>query len=114
MYLILLLTPLENNTFKVLEDFIYKGTKIPKGYITNGADVPRIFWYFFPPFKPKFLEDIVLHDYLISEAYKKGLPKDLVIKANQKFYEGISSKENTIITKLTIKFMKIYWMFKLK
>lgn len=62
------LIPLENNTYEVARDFYFIGICIPEGYTTNGADIPRIFWSIYPPFKPKYLKAIVLHDYLCDEA----------------------------------------------
>lgn len=39
---------------------------IPKGFITDGASTPRIFWSVFGgPFCPKNLEASVQHDFLI-------------------------------------------------
>ena len=66
-------SPLPNLKFKLLKDLKYKDITVPKGYETNGADVPRIFWSFFPPYRSDYLPAVVVHDYLcdIGE-YKKA------------------------------------------
>ena len=67
------LQPLKSHKFKLLEDFTYKDVVIPKGYETNGADVPRILWVIFPPNKTDYLPAVIVHDYLCDlEQYKKA------------------------------------------
>lgn len=41
---------------------------LPKGYTTDGASVPRLFWSLYPPYKPEWLTACVIHDYLCSQA----------------------------------------------
>lgn len=36
---------------------------IPKGFVTDLASVPRLFWNIFPPFG-KYIDAAVIHDYL--------------------------------------------------
>ena len=66
---------------------------IPKGYTTDGASVPRVFWSLYPPYKPEWLTACVIHDYLCSkaihadnqsEAYKIA---DLALKEALKYLE---------------------------
>lgn len=38
--------------------------EVPKGYKTNGANVPRILWSIFPPNSPEYLSGVIAHDYL--------------------------------------------------
>jgi len=51
----------------LLEDLICQWNefyiKIPKGFITDFASVPRIFWSFLPPVG-RYIKPAVLHDYL--------------------------------------------------
>ena len=57
---------------------------IPKGYKTNGADIPRLFWAIYPPNSPEYLSAVVVHDYLCDEAekiYKLGFKP----KAKERF-----------------------------
>ena len=60
------LQPTPQGTFKILEDFypfVDKSIKIPANYVTNGANIPRPFWVVIPPFYPKYLNAVVVHDY---------------------------------------------------
>ena len=34
--------PYDIHRFLLLEDFTYEGIMVPKGYITNGVDIPRL------------------------------------------------------------------------
>lgn len=45
-------------------DYVY----VPKGYLTDGASVPRIFWSIIPPWG-KYGQSCVLHDYLCEYPY---------------------------------------------
>ena len=45
--------------------------EVPKGYKTNGANVPRIFWSIFPPNSPEYLSAVVAHDYLCDKGFYK-------------------------------------------
>ena len=95
----LLITPTEIG-FKLLQEYTVCGVTVPDGYETNGADIPRMFWSIVPPFKPKYLPAIVIHDYLCSK-------KDYA-KADKYFEELLYSIEDTIITRLMVLFVKIY------
>lgn len=46
--------------------------KVSKGFVSDGASVPQIFWNMFPPFG-KYLESAVVHD-MLCKAGKNGLP----------------------------------------
>ncbi|TQR29148.1 hypothetical protein DMB92_08405 [Campylobacter sp. MIT 99-7217] len=41
---------------------------IKAGFITNGADIPRFLWSFFPPNSPEYLSAVVVHDFLCEKA----------------------------------------------
>jgi len=65
--------PLKGDKYKLLEDFQYKTILVPKGYETNGANIPRLFWAIYPPNKSDFLPAVIIHDYLCDkEEYKKA------------------------------------------
>lgn len=36
---------------------------VPKGFLTDGASIPRIFWFLFPPFG-RYMDAAIVHDYL--------------------------------------------------
>lgn len=63
--------------------------KIPAGYMTNGADIPRIFWSLFPPNSPEYLSAVVVHDFLCDRARKK----EDFRQADEIFYEMMVSLE---------------------
>lgn len=65
--------PTYDNRYVLAEDYSINGVTVPQAYRTNGANIPRIFWIIVPPFKPKYLPAVVVHDYLCDlEQYKKA------------------------------------------
>ena len=70
------LKPYSKDRFELVEPYsvtmpIFKSelveeitVEVPKGYKTNGANIPRIFWSIFPPNSPEYLSAVVVHDYL--------------------------------------------------
>ena len=68
-----LLQPLKSHKFKVAKPFTFRDIRIPKGFVTDGASVPRIFWSIFPPNRTDYLPCAIIHDYLCDlEVYKKA------------------------------------------
>lgn len=59
--------PIDKDKFRVYKDLSYQGIYIPKGFVTNGANIPRIFWSLFPPNSPEYLSAVVLHDYMCAK-----------------------------------------------
>ncbi len=57
---------------KVLDDFRYISSygviKVPKGFISDGASIPRPFWTIFSPFNGDYFEAALVHDFLYSRA----------------------------------------------
>ena len=65
--------PTSDNNYVLLSDYEVEGVVVPKAYRTNGANIPRMFWILVPPFKPKYLPAVIVHDYLCDlEKYKKA------------------------------------------
>lgn len=73
---------LEKNTDKrvLTQDFIVKIIKddnleivicVPKGYVTDGASIPRFFHRIYHPFTTESYWAAVVHDYLYSDLYFK-------------------------------------------
>lgn len=57
-----------------LEDNHEDVVKVPKGFITDGASIPRVLWIILPPWG-SYGQAAVLHDYLIEGGlivYKSG------------------------------------------
>ena len=78
------ISPVGKDKYELMKSYVYKGIRIPKGYVTNGADIPRIFWSIFPPNSPEYMSAIVIHDYL-CEKYPEVSYKE----ADKKFYEAM-------------------------
>jgi len=83
---------------------ISKELVIPKGYESDGATIPRVFWWFVPPFKPKYLPAVIVHDFLCDkEQYKLA---DI-------WFEHLLTKiEDSFKTRLMIRAVKLYHRFK--
>ena len=81
----------------LLENFHKAGVTVPKGFVTDGASVPFIFWWLCNP-TGKALHASIVHDYLLSKV-KEG---DTRRFADEKFAEvleesGVSSPRKTIM-----------------
>ena len=67
------ITPRPDDKYKVTKEFIYKDITIPINYHTNGADIPRFLWVFWPPNRSSYLPAVIFHDYLCDlKEYKKA------------------------------------------
>lgn len=66
-----ILKPFSKDRFELVEDYRYGDVIVPKGYKTNGANVPRILWSIFPPNSPEYLSAVVAHDYLCDKGFYK-------------------------------------------
>jgi hypothetical protein len=80
-----------NYSYRIVEDFSYKDITVPAGYITNGADIPRLFWSITPPNRSDIMEAVVIHDYLCD--------KELYDKADRYFLEILQHSD---ISKLLV------------
>lgn len=100
-----LLKPTNKNRFVLVEDFKYKDIEIKKGFETNGADIPRFFWIIVPPFKPKYLPAVLVHDYLIKIAKNK---KE-IFYANYYFEKILLEIEDSYKTRTMVKAVNLYW-----
>ena len=60
------LSPLPENKYILVEDYRYRDVVVPVGFITNGADIPRLFWSIYPPNRSDYLPAVLVHDYLCS------------------------------------------------
>ena len=70
--------------FRLVENFEYyitdeQGEKItvPKGFVTDFASVPRIFWNIFPPIG-RYTKACIIHDYMYDNAIKTKKEADLI------------------------------------
>ena len=76
---------------------------IHRGYETNGADIPRLFWRLYPPYSPEYMPAVVIHDFLCDRAVETAKDKkdlqELFLYADNAFRE--------ILEKLNIKPSKV-------
>lgn len=68
-----ILKPFDKSQFELAEDYTYGDIVVPKGYKTNGANIPRLFWSIYPPNSPEYLSAAVIHDWLCDlEEYNRA------------------------------------------
>ena len=105
--------PFDKYKFEVAEDLKISlnciDFTIPKGYTTDGASVPRIFWSLYPPYKPQWLTACVIHDYLCSQATHARDKYEAYKLADLAFKESL---EYLNVNKITI-FIFYHWCDKL-
>jgi hypothetical protein len=93
-------SPTYGNRYVLLDQYMM----VPAGYKTNGANIPMIFWWVTPPFKPEYLPAVIVHDYLCDE--------ELYSEAD-KYFESILYKiDKNWKTWLMVKFVKLYHRIK--
>ncbi len=79
---ILTLEPTQGNRYRLLAPFRYKNVQVPAGFVTNGANIPRLLWSIWPPNKSDFMKAVVIHDYLCDRG-KYALADQLFKEALQ-------------------------------
>ncbi|MBZ7995163.1 DUF1353 domain-containing protein [Campylobacter canadensis] len=91
-----IIKPICKDKFELVQEYIYQSKKgsicVPSGYKTNGANIPRFLWSFYPPNSPEYLSAVIIHDYLCDIARKK---KSYVFykEADKVFYEALLELE---------------------
>ena len=92
----LVLSALSNGNYLVVKSYCVQLKSgdlihIDRGYQTNGADIPRILWCIYPPFRPEYMPAVVIHDYLcdkaIDEYANKADLQDKFLYADNAFRE---------------------------
>lgn len=105
--------PFDKYKFEVAEDLKVSlnciDFTLPKGYTTDGASVPRIFWRLYPPYKPEWLTACVIHDYLCSQAMHAQDKYEAYKLADLAFKESL---EYLNVNKITT-FIFYHWCDKL-
>ena len=67
------LTPLPSHRFKLRKPLRFKWVEVPEGFRTDGASVPRLFWWLFPPNRTDYLPCAIIHDFLCDKGeYEKA------------------------------------------
>lgn len=84
------LKPFCKDKFELIEDYSFECgfgvVNVPKGYKTNGANIPRLFWSIYPPNSPEYLSAVVIHDYLCDKAYQNDKNYEDFILADKVFF----------------------------
>lgn len=87
------LKPCEKDKFELYEDYKYEcgfgAINVPSGYKTNGANIPRFLWSFYPPNSPEYISASVIHDFLCNKAYKNNKNYDDFILADKVFFVAL-------------------------
>lgn len=60
--------PLANRRYQLINPIKVGDKIIPAGYTTNGANIPRMFWWLIEPNQSDIMPAIILHDYLCDVA----------------------------------------------
>jgi len=89
-----------SNRQVVVVDFVYKDEIAEAGFVTNGANIPRIFWCIISPFTPKYSNAYVIHDLLCK--------REEYAKADKYFEELLYSVEINIKTIVMVNVVKAY------
>lgn len=102
-------------SFKLMEEFVWKDVVVPKGFISDGANIPRIFWSYIPPNYMQIQPAIVIHDYLcFTQEYEKA---NIYFKEVLLEQEVIGFKHYTLMSGVVfyakvirpvIKFLEVY------
>lgn len=75
-----ILSPLSNGNYILTRGYKIKLNNgdlitIYKGYQTNGADIPRLFWRLYPPYAPEYMPAVLIHDFLCDKAIETARDK---------------------------------------
>ncbi len=94
------LTP-SNRKYKLIQDFVYKDVVVPTGFTTDGVSYKlRILSLFINRFDPRYIEAVVVHDYLTDlDEWGKG----------NKYFEELLPKSTR--SKFMIMGVKLYRRF---
>lgn len=75
---------LEPTRYRLCEPLSLAGVDVPEGFVTDGASVPRLLWWLFPPTGRYFLAAVV-HDWLLEQ----GTPWPV---ANRVFHKALEEQ----------------------
>lgn len=96
--------PLPNRKYQLINPIKVDDKIIPPGYITNGANIPRMFWWLIEPNQSDIMPAIILHDYLCDVA-------DGTIKATPITFRDADVALKNNLYKLNQRKWKIYLIY---
>ena len=114
-----ILKPIKKDRWELVQDYEYESSfgiiSIPKGFVTNGANIPRVFWSLFPPNSPEYISAATIHDYLCLNAYKDNKNYAMFCFADKVFYECLRKLNvNKFKAKIFYIFCRAYHYVKYK
>lgn len=86
--LILPMSNYDHVRYMLLEPVTLLGYTAPEGFITDGASVPRLLWFWLPPVH-KYFAAAVIHDWLLSINTDRKVADEIFYKCLKKL--GIGS-----------------------
>lgn len=103
-----ILSPLSNGNYILTRGYKIKLNNgdliaIEKGYQTNGADIPRLFWRLSPPYSPEYMPAVIIHDFLCDKAIETAKDK----KELQEMFLYADNAFREILEKLNISKIKV-------
>ena len=111
-----IIKPMSKDNYEVVEDYLYNNLVVPKGYKTNGANIPRIFWSIFPPNSPEYLSAIIVHDFICDVATGDAKCPVLFGKTQEEIFEYADNNLKTMMIELGCSKLKVnifYWSVRL-
>lgn len=70
--------PYDKDRFELMEDYAVEDLRlkntsltfiIKKGFKTDGASIPRLFWSLYPPYRSEYFTAALIHDYLCLNSF---------------------------------------------
>jgi len=87
----------KDRNWEVIESITYKGISIPRGFLTDGASVPKYLRNFFPHGGRKFAPAVV-HDYLYrTKDHKFSREESDLIFLDAMEYNGVGKTEAKLL-----------------
>jgi hypothetical protein len=71
--------------WKVEKDWVTPEVVVPRGFVSNGANIPRVLWVFMTPAGELF-EASIVHDYMYDNAIKTKKDADRIFKETALYY----------------------------
>lgn len=94
-----IIKPYDKDKFELVEDYEFTLPSfkaiIPRGFISDGASIPRIFWSLYPPYKSEYFTACIIHDFYCQKARNRQDYKN-ADKALKEAMEDLQIDKTTI------------------